>query len=606
MRIFLASPVIEMLATSAVVMLASRVTTASGQPTMNGITIGDNSYADWGPLSAFTPYPMWEAGEHFTNRGVERPVISTAYDFVDCQTEQLCILVLTNNPPYYLGSDLGEMWIKDYNGPTNPNSNIEGTKAFITNSIGRIGWEGCFPLSRFNKQDSRIQIHGGFDDDADGGTRTTSTGKNDDPKIKLNFTCDRIFTNDTCPTDPLKTTPGICGCGVPDVDTDLDGTPNCVDGCALDANKTSPGLCDCGVSDRDTDGDGTPDCRDNCTMDDNKTQPGLCGCGVSDRDSDGDGTPDCRDNCRLDANKTEPGVCGCGVPDVDTDKDGTLNCNDTCVNNPNKTAPGTCGCNQSDVDRDGDSVPDCIDACPDDTSKTTPGLCGCGRTETGDRDGDEVPDCNDVCPDDRSKTTTAGPCGCGKPDTDSDRDGVPDCLDVCPMDPKKKLDKGVCGCSVSEVDSDGAGTPDCIDLCPKDPEKTEPGVCNCGVPDIDTDGDKVMDCVDGCPADGLKTTPGQCGCGIPEGCGGGQMATCSVTGDPHISTCDGFYYSCQGQGEFILLKSGQREVQARFMHFDFPRLWSMTRAVVVQDVGTSPRVQISEPEMPGPNVTMPR
>ncbi|MFZ1617033.1 MAG: alpha/beta fold hydrolase, partial [Flavobacteriales bacterium] len=30
--------------------------------------------------------------------------------------------------------------------------------------------------------------------------------------------------NDHCPTDPLKTDPGTCGCGVADTDTDLDGT----------------------------------------------------------------------------------------------------------------------------------------------------------------------------------------------------------------------------------------------------------------------------------------------------------------------------------------------------------------------------------------------
>jgi hypothetical protein len=39
---------------------------------------------------------------------------------------------------------------------------------------------------------------------------------------------------DACPHDPDKTAPGICGCGVPDTDTDGDGTPNCNDGCPED------------------------------------------------------------------------------------------------------------------------------------------------------------------------------------------------------------------------------------------------------------------------------------------------------------------------------------------------------------------------------------
>jgi len=57
-------------------------------------------------------------------------------------------------------------------------------------------------------------------------------------------------------------------------------------------------------------------------------------------------------------------------------------------------------------------------------------------------------------------------------------------------------------------------------------------------------------------------TPGDCGCGKLEvaGCSaGGEVVACSVMGDPHITKCDGFYYSCQGQGEFILLKSGHHD-----------------------------------------------
>jgi len=350
-----------------------------GQPTLTSVIIGDNSYADWGNLTALTLYPMWEAGNP------TKDFVSTAYKLVDCVEQKLCILVLTN-PPYYLGSNLdNEMWIKDYNGPRGT-SNIEGSKAFITNSTARIGWEGCFSLTHFNKQDPKIEIHATYGDTPEGGGDTTSTGKNNPQSstIKIDFSCDRTPTNDTCPDDPTKTSPGKCGCGVPDVDTDNDGTPNCLDNCTLDANKTSPGLCGCGVPDRDTDMDRTPDCRDNCTMDANKTQPGLCGCGIPDTDSDGDGTPDCRDNCTLDANKTQPGVCGCGIPDVDTDNDGTMDCAETCDESRIKTEPGICGCYVLDVDRDGDVVPDCIDGCPDDRNKTTPGLCGCGQNETGD------------------------------------------------------------------------------------------------------------------------------------------------------------------------------------------------------------------------------
>lgn len=55
-------------------------------------------------------------------------------------------------------------------------------------------------------------------------------------------------SDDLCPFDPSKTAPGQCGCGVPDTDTDKDGTADCKDGCANDPNKTVPGQCGCGKS----------------------------------------------------------------------------------------------------------------------------------------------------------------------------------------------------------------------------------------------------------------------------------------------------------------------------------------------------------------------
>ena len=136
---------------------------------------------------------------------------------------------------------------------------------------------------------------------------------------------------DGCPLDGGKTAPGACGCGVPDTDTDSDGTADCNDGCPTDANKTEPGDCGCGVADTDTDGDGTADCNDGCPTDAAKTDPGTCGCGVADVDSDGDGTLDCNDGCPLDADKTVPGICGCGTSDIDSDANGVADCADFIV-----------------------------------------------------------------------------------------------------------------------------------------------------------------------------------------------------------------------------------------------------------------------------------
>ncbi len=136
------------------------------------------------------------------------------------------------------------------------------------------------------------------------------------------------------------------GNGVPDecetlLDNDGDGTPNCLDGCPDDPNKTSPGICGCGVPDVDSDGDLVVDCIDGCPNDPNKTSPGICGCGVPNTDSDGDGTPDCLDGCPNDPNKVNPGACGCGVPDTDSDGDGTPDCVDECPDDPSPDCDGT-------------------------------------------------------------------------------------------------------------------------------------------------------------------------------------------------------------------------------------------------------------------------
>jgi len=36
-------------------------------------------------------------------------------------------------------------------------------------------------------------------------------------------------SGDNCPNDPYKTEPGVCGCGVPETDTNSDGEPDCID-----------------------------------------------------------------------------------------------------------------------------------------------------------------------------------------------------------------------------------------------------------------------------------------------------------------------------------------------------------------------------------------
>ena len=62
-------------------------------------------------------------------------------------------------------------------------------------------------------------------------------------------------------------------------------------------------------------------------------------------------------------------------------------------------------------------------------------------------------------------------------------------------------------------------------------------------------------------------------------------------------TFDGLAHDCQGDGEFILLKSEQRLIQARFAHFDplSAGSWSVTKGVAIRDNEHTPLVQLNIP-----------
>jgi hypothetical protein len=148
-------------------------------------------------------------------------------------------------------------------------------------------------------------------------------------------------------------------------------------------------MCGCGVPDTDTDNDSTPDCHDDCATDPTKSAPGTCGCGSSDTDADGDSLPDCVDGCPNDPRKSTAGGCGCGQPDDDTDLDGILDCLDNCPTTPNTNQAdfdGDSSGDACDLDADGDGVPrdpgsgqplgplDCNDTDPN-ASGSLCGLC---------------------------------------------------------------------------------------------------------------------------------------------------------------------------------------------------------------------------------------
>ncbi|MEK6676258.1 MAG: right-handed parallel beta-helix repeat-containing protein [Planctomycetota bacterium] len=143
---------------------------------------------------------------------------------------------------------------------------------------------------------------------------------------------------DHCPLDPLKSDPGICGCGVTDIDSDGDGVENCLDPCPRD-NPDDP------------DGDGQCTSDDPCPRDrlDDRDRDGVCDSDDlcpddNPDDTDGDGVCNSADGCPDDPKKSMPGFCGCGVADVDGDSDGILDCVDECLGTPPGMPVNDAGC----------------------------------------------------------------------------------------------------------------------------------------------------------------------------------------------------------------------------------------------------------------------
>ncbi len=105
--------------------------------------------------------------------------------------------------------------------------------------------------------------------------------------------CDNDGTGDVCAIaectgDPacadcdLNTKPDAC-----DPDGDGDGTINACDACPTDPAKVSPGPCGCGTPDTDTDLDTIPDCNDRCPGEDDLL------------DENANGQPDCLEDIQI-------------------------------------------------------------------------------------------------------------------------------------------------------------------------------------------------------------------------------------------------------------------------------------------------------------------
>jgi len=146
-------------------------------------------------------------------------------------------------------------------------------------------------------------------------------------------------------------------------DTDGDTTPDCADGCPNDPLKTSPGTCGCGVPETDTDGDLIPDCIDNCDSVANPDQT----------DGDNDGVGDACDNCTTISNPTQADCDNDSIGDACEIAAGAPDCNLNGI-------PDSCDITAGAADINNNQVPDACESnggtpfCFGDTG------CPCGNT----------------------------------------------------------------------------------------------------------------------------------------------------------------------------------------------------------------------------------
>jgi len=358
---------------------------------------------------------------------------------------------------------------------------------------------------------------------------TPHVGATCSPTVACCFGGDCQDLDPLCCADANGTAAGAACEG--DVDGDMvDG--QCGDACPDDPNKTQQGVCGCGIPDTDTDLDGVADCNDNC---DNVQNPGQ-----EDSDMDGAGDAcDCGDGILAPIEQCDEGAAN-GTP-------GSC-CSATCTLVPAGTtcrpSAGVCDLAEMCTGQDSD--------CPADGFESNATICRpsggiCDVAENCPGNGPDCPADGKVA----AGTTcrpSAGACdvaeACDGTNNACPADGFASNATVC------RASGGVC--DVAE-NCPGNGP-----NCPADGKVAAGTTCrpSAGACDVAETCDGMTNA---CPADGLAAAGTQCrasagSCDVAESCTGASsvcpadgFAAAGVTCRAAAGACD-VAETCSGQG----------------------------------------------------------
>jgi hypothetical protein len=227
---------------------------AGASPTIRGCRFRDNScftyFSRGGGIFTEGGSPRIEHCQFIANhaggaygRGGAIWVGSGAPEIYDCDVR------LNTNQCYWYGHG-GGIWVEG-GSPT-----LERVRIVENTSSHGIGGLQCTPTTRLKS----VYLSGNTVPQVSG-TYVDLGGNVTDGDCNANGVQDLVDLAQGTSSDlDANRVPDECDCLFSGTDSDGDGTRDCDDGCPSDPLKSDPGLCGCGAAGRDLDADGLEDC----------------------------------------------------------------------------------------------------------------------------------------------------------------------------------------------------------------------------------------------------------------------------------------------------------------------------------------------------------